>query len=264
VLTQSVDVRDADAVHALRIEAVKAFGGIDVWVNCAAVLLLGRFEDLPPEAFRRVIETNVLGYAHGARSAFAQFHAQGDRGTLINVGSVLGTVGEPYASAYVAAKFAIRGLTACLRQEMRPFPNIHVCAVLPAALDTPIYQRAGNYMGKAARSIVPVYDPSKAAAAIVRLVARPRRQVIVGGLGYLAAAGAKIAPGVLERLVGRLLPRLQFTDESAPASPGSVFESKGGQAARGGWRQYWAQRLTPRARDQQLKSDNDSEPRRLA
>src|SRR5215203_4406154 len=102
VLTQSVDVRDADAVHALRIEAVKAFGGIDVWVNCAAVLLLGRFEDLPPEAFRRVIETNVLGYAHGARAALLQFHAQGDRGTLINVGSVLGMVGEPYVSAYVA------------------------------------------------------------------------------------------------------------------------------------------------------------------
>jgi len=144
IVIQPLDVRDFAAVDELRRTAVAAFGCIDVWVNCAAVLLFGRFEDLPPEAFRQVIETNVIGYANGARAAILQFRTQGDRGTLINVGSVLGMVGEPYVSAYVTSKFALRGLTACLRQEMRAFPNIHVCAVLPSALDTPIYQRAGN------------------------------------------------------------------------------------------------------------------------
>ena len=57
----SMDVRDAAAVDAVREVAVEKFGRIDVWVNCAAVLLLGRFEDLPHEAFRQVIETNLLG-----------------------------------------------------------------------------------------------------------------------------------------------------------------------------------------------------------
>ena len=243
VVIQPLDVRDFAAVDELRRTAVAAFGCIDVWVNCAAVLLFGRFEDLPPEAFRQVIETNVIGYANGARAAILQFRTQGDRGTLINVGSVLGMVGEPYVSAYVTSKFALRGLTACLRQEIQPFPNIHVCAVLPSALDTPIYQRAGNYMGREARSIAPVYDPGKAAEAIVRLASRPRPQVIVTGFGLLIALASKVAPGLLEWAVGRAAPRLQFKEDVTAASPGSLYKSSVEHAERGGWRAYWWKKL---------------------
>jgi len=242
-MIRPTDVADESEVEALRAAAVDAFGRIDVWVNCAAVLLLGRFEELPPDAFRRVIETNVLGYANGARAALVQFQAQGNQGTLINVGSVLGLAAEPYASAYVTTKFAIRGLTACLRQEMRVFPNIHVCAVLPAALDTPIYQRAGNYIGQAARSIVPVYDPAKAARAIVRLAERPRRSVVIGSFGHFAALLAQIAPGFVERVAARLLPPLQFNSEHAVPSAGSLFETDAQHALSGGWREYWKKRL---------------------
>ena len=63
-----MDVRDAAAVDEVREVAVGSFGRIDVWVNCAAVLLLGRFEDLPHEAFRQVIETNLFGCANGGRA----------------------------------------------------------------------------------------------------------------------------------------------------------------------------------------------------
>ncbi len=209
-LSVSMDMRDAAAVDGVREVAVEIFGRIDVWVNCAAVLLLGRFEDLPHEAFRQVIETNLLGYANGARTAIAQFHRQGSRGTLINVSSVLSLVGEPLASAYVASKFAIRGLTACLRQEMRRFPDIHISSVMPAALDTPMYQHAGNFLGREARSIAPTYDPRKVAKAILRLLTRPRPDVVVTGFGHLIAVSARFAPRVLERLVGAVAPRLQF------------------------------------------------------
>lgn len=264
VIILALDVRDAAAVEALRAAAARAFGRIDVWVNCAAILLLGRFEDTPPDAFGRVIETNILGYAHGARAALRQFHAQGHEGVLINVGSVLSFMGEPNASAYVASKFAIHGLTACLRQEMRSFPNIHVCLVLPAALDTPIYQRAGNYMGREARSIIPVYDPSKAAEAIVRLTRRPKRQIAIGVVGRLAVASARLAPGSLEFILARLLPRLQFKPQRAPPLAGCLFDSQNQHAARGGWRQYWTARLFARGQTRSAKTASDSESRRLS
>jgi len=223
VMTHCLDIREPAPIDEFRRTA--AFGAIDVWVNCAAVISFGRFEDVPAEAFQRVIETNILGYANGARAALSQFHAQGDRGTLINVGSLLGVVPEPYLSAYVTSKFAINGLTACLRQETRAFSNIHVCGVLPAAVDTPIYQHGANYMGRKARAIAPVYDPAKVAAAIVRLAESPRDQVVFSGFARWLAATAILAPSIVERVVARFAPQLQFTRCVAEVSAGNLFQN---------------------------------------
>jgi NAD(P)-dependent dehydrogenase (short-subunit alcohol dehydrogenase family) len=239
VIFQSTDVTDFEALARLRERAVEAYGRIDIWVNCAAVLLFGRFEDTPLEAFRRVIETNVLGYANGARAAILQFRAQGC-GTLINVSSVLNLVGEPYASAYVTSKFAIMGLTTCLRQEASDVPDIRICAVLPPAVDTPIYQHAGNYMGRVARSIFPVYTADKVAKAVVRLARKPKREVVIGVFGRLITFAVKFAPGITEQAVARIGPRLQFTEQLCPPTNGNVLESTGlGYKISGGWLTYW-------------------------
>ena len=83
------DVRDEAAVEALARRAVERFGRLDVWVNCAGVMAYGRFEDVPSDVFRAVIETNLFGQVHGARAALRRFRAQG-RGVLVNMGSVWG------------------------------------------------------------------------------------------------------------------------------------------------------------------------------
>src|SRR5690348_1553689 len=67
-LPVQTDVTDEAQVEALARRAVQTFGRIDVWFNNAGVLLVSRFEDAPPEEFRRVLETNFLGYVHGARA----------------------------------------------------------------------------------------------------------------------------------------------------------------------------------------------------
>ena len=239
----AADVADTGAIEKVGQNAVAAFGRIDVWVNCAAVLSFGRFEDIPAEVFRRVIETNVLGYANGARAALAQFSVQGDRGTLINVGSMLGVVGEPYSSAYVTTKFAIRGFTACLRQEARNRPGIRICAVLPAAIDTPIYQKAGNVFGRRTRSMFPVYASERVAEAIVRAVEHPRREIIVGSVAYAIKFAEKFAPMLLERSLGRVAPHLQFEDEPQSRTDGNIFTATEPHAKEGGWQRYWHARL---------------------
>jgi NAD(P)-dependent dehydrogenase (short-subunit alcohol dehydrogenase family) len=131
------DVTDEAAVAELARRAVERFEGIDVWVNNAAVTGFGRFEEVPHDAYRRILETNLLGYVHGAWAALPYLRAR--RGVLINVGSVNSRVPAPFASAYVASKFAIEGWTALLRQELRP-AGVRVAAVLPASIDTPIGQ----------------------------------------------------------------------------------------------------------------------------
>lgn len=185
---------DDAAVERMRGFAVSRFGRIDVWVNCAGVLLLGRFEETAPPLFRRLIDINLFGYINGSQAALRQFRAQGNNGTLINVSSMLGVTPEPFVSAYVASKFAIRGLTASIREELRATPGIHVCAILPAAVDTPIYQKAANVFGRKARSIVPVYRAGRAAAAIIAAATYPRREIRVGGFAHALELGWRIAP----------------------------------------------------------------------
>lgn len=237
------DVTDTAAVERAGSRIVAEHGRIDIWVNCAAVLLFGRFEDIPPEAFARVIETNLLGYANCSRAALSRFRAQGGRGALINVGSLLGMMPEPHVAAYVASKYAIRGLTACLRQELRDTPDIRICLVMPPAIDTPIYAKAANYSGRRARSIFPVLAPVRVARTIVRLAERPKRETVIGLTGQFLRLAALLAPGLLEHAAALAGPKLQFKREPQPPGEGNLFSSAGPDTIEGGWREYWAGRL---------------------
>lgn len=88
-LAAPADVTDEAAVKVIARKAKEKFGKLDVWINDAAVSLFGRFEETPPEAYRKVIETNLFGYVHGARAALPIFREQG-KCILINFASVEG------------------------------------------------------------------------------------------------------------------------------------------------------------------------------
>jgi len=96
--------------------------------------------------------------------------------------------------------------------------------VLPAAIDTPIFQHAANYTGRATQPVPPLYSPEKVARAIVRLVSRPKRRTIVGASGRLLLLGHRIAPGLTARVVTSIVERRGFRDEPAPPTPGNLFE----------------------------------------
>jgi len=205
------DVRDAKAVERLCEVAVDRYGRLDVWVNNAAVSLFGRFEETPQEDFEEVIRTNLLGYANGARAALRQFREQG-KGHLINVSSVVGLVGQPFTSAYTTSKWAILGLTESLRMEVADTPGIAVSAVLPASIDTPIFQHAGNYTGRQVKAMTPVYPAADVAEAIVALVAKPKREVIVGDAGKMIAALRRVSPALAEIMMRRQVDHDHFED----------------------------------------------------
>jgi NAD(P)-dependent dehydrogenase (short-subunit alcohol dehydrogenase family) len=76
-LPMTVDVTEEEAVQKLARRVVETFGRIDIWINNAAVTVFARFEQTPPEVFRRVIDTNLFGYIHGARAALPYFREQG-------------------------------------------------------------------------------------------------------------------------------------------------------------------------------------------
>ncbi|WP_437967419.1 SDR family oxidoreductase [Sorangium sp. So ce260] len=245
-LVVPTDVTSEAAVLEVARRTTEAFGRIDVWVNNAAVTLFGLFEQTPSEPYRRVIETNLFGTIHGARAALAQFRRQGT-GVLINVGSMVSRLSEPYVSAYVASKHAIRGLSQSLRQELKLLRarDIHVATVLPATIDTPFFQHAGNYTGRTPRAMPPVYPPERVARAIVRLARTPRREVFVGSAARQLALLSLVAPGLAERLLARSVDRLHLQhDRTAYATNGNLFTPlPEGTDVSGGWKPRGKKRL---------------------
>lgn len=236
------DVGDADSVARLADEAVRTFGGFDVWVNNAGVLQFGRLDETPPEIVEQVIRTNLIGYLNGSREALRRFRAAGE-GVLINVNSILGALGHPYTSAYVASKFAGRGLTESLRGEVADQPGIRVCEVLPAAIDTPIYQRAANYTGRAVRPLRVLHPPETVGRAVVRLAKRPRRQAYAGWSARPAVAGRALAPALAEKVVRAAADSIELERRAAAPSAGNLFApSYDAYRLSGGWR------MTRRAR----------------
>ncbi len=223
-VTVTVDVTDRAGLDALAATAVERFGRIDVWVDTAAVMAYGRFEDVPAEVFDRVITTDLLGSANVARTALRQFRRQGG-GTLILCGSLLGHVTVPYMSAYVTAKWGLRALVRTLQQEFRSEPGIHVCTVTPGSVDTPIYASAANYAGFVGRPPPPVDPPERIAAAVVRLADRPRAQVSVGATNRLFELGYSLLPSVYDILVTPMARRLALSRQPADPEDGNVFRS---------------------------------------
>ncbi len=239
-LAVPTDVTDEQAVRELARVALETFGRIDVWVNNAAVVAMGRFAETPAEAFRGVIETNVFGVVHGARVALPIFYEQG-AGVLINVASIDAQLGQPYMSAYTASKHAVRGLGISLRQEaaLAGAKDVHICTVLPATIDTPLFQHAANYSGRAVRAMPPVYSPERVAKTIAQLAEHPKREELVGTMGYQLGLLRTLAPGLAERMMARQSDMMQLAaDQPAAPTDGNVFTPiPDGDGVSGGWKQ---------------------------
>ncbi|MBJ2121799.1 SDR family NAD(P)-dependent oxidoreductase [Arthrobacter sp. MSA 4-2] len=236
--------READ-VEALMEAALRAYGHVDAWIGCASTYSYGTFEDTPSAVFRRIVETTLFGQVHGARAVLPHFRAQG-RGTLVLVGSVFSKVSAPYISPYVTGKFGLLGFAEVLRHEYRDAPQISICAVLPATIDTPIYQHAANYTGREVHPLPPVVAPERVARAIVRTVRRPRPVRVVGRLQGAAIPLARFLPGLYARCIHPLMDILALRRESTSPAAGTVFVSDPStNRVTGGWRTAGALRSWP-------------------
>lgn len=229
------DVSKEEEVKALAQKAFDTYGRIDVWINDAAVSLFGIFEETPTEDIKRVLDVNLLGYIYGAH-AVLPFFRQAGRGTLINVASMVGITAQPYSSAYTISKFGVRGLSLGLAQELADEKQIHVCTVLPSVIDTPIFNQAGNYMGKVIQAPDPVIPAQKVADAIIRLVHHPQHEVTVGYTGKLTRAARFLAPKYFDKKFRKSIAEKHFKDQPQEATKGNLYEPNNTwTSVSGGW-----------------------------
>jgi NAD(P)-dependent dehydrogenase (short-subunit alcohol dehydrogenase family) len=220
--TVPTDVSLEADVRALARAALEQTGRIDVWVNNAGVTLFGSLEDGPLDEHRQVIEVNLFGAIHGARAALPVFRRQG-QGVLINVGSVLSRIGQPFVPSYVISKFALRGLTEALRAELANEPQIHVCSLLPYAVDTEHFESGANHVGRGAHAMPPMLSPERVGRTLVRLAEHPTRERLVPRSAVLGLALHALFPRAVERTIFDALARWHFDDEREPEGPGNLY-----------------------------------------
>lgn len=216
------DVTDAQAVRALAEQAV-AFGGrIDVWFSNVGVGAIGLFHETPMTAHEQVIRANLIGHMNDAHAVLPIFLRQG-RGVFINMISLGGFAAAPWAAAYSASKFGLRGFSEALRGELTAHRDIHVCDVYPAFVDTPGLRHGANYTGGQVSAPPPVLDPRRVARAVVRLAQRPRPGVTIGAPAFAVQAAHALAPKTMAAGMDVFMRAYFRRPRRAPRSDGNLF-----------------------------------------
>ena len=128
------DVRNYDDVTALFDHTVETFGGIDILVNNAGVGIFATVEEMTPEDFRAVLETNVFGVFYCCHQAIPLMRERGG-GYIINISSLAGANPHPRMAAYNASKFGLNGFSEALMQEVR-HDGIKVSYIMPGSVNT--------------------------------------------------------------------------------------------------------------------------------
>jgi NAD(P)-dependent dehydrogenase (short-subunit alcohol dehydrogenase family) len=193
-LAVAADVTSEADLRRVARAAVERFGGIDTWINNAAVFMQAPVTDTELDEFRRVMDVNFLGYANGTRCALEWMLPAG-RGGIIQVSSMIARRGAAWCSAYAASKFAIDGFTQSLRTELWG-SGVHVSTVYLPAVDTPVYRHARGKLGTVPKPPPPVTDPAVVARAIARLAEHPKRERVLGGFAKFYARLALLPPGL--------------------------------------------------------------------
>ena len=236
-LAVQTDVTDSEQMRALADHAAEfGDGRIDVWVNNAGVGAVGNFEDIPLEVHEQVLQTDLLGYLRGAYVAWPYFKTQ-KQGILINTLSLGSWVAQPYAVAYSASKYGLRGFSEALRGELAEFPNIHVCDIYPAVMDTPGFRDGGNFSGHALSPPPPVYDPRLVAKAMVNCALEPKDSTTVGTAATVTRIAHFLIPG-FNQLSGWLTRVGLSRSPQSTTSSGNLFSPPSGRRSiEGGWRE---------------------------
>jgi meso-butanediol dehydrogenase / (S,S)-butanediol dehydrogenase / diacetyl reductase len=131
----AVDLMEPANCEAVVNHALQWSGRIDILCNSAGVLDMAPLQDLTPERWGRVIGVNLSAMFYLCRAAMP--HLVEQRGSIVNVASVSGLVGQPFNAAYVASKHGVVGLTKALALEFAK-AGVRVNAVCPTGVNTPM------------------------------------------------------------------------------------------------------------------------------
>jgi short-subunit dehydrogenase len=177
VLGQQVDVTDQDEIQRAAREVEARYGGVDILINNAGIIVGKNFEDHDHAEIDRTMRINAEAPMHVTREFLPGMLTRG-KGHIVNIASAAGMTSNPKMSVYVASKYAVVGWSDSLRLELeQKGGDLHVTTV------TPFYINTGMFSGVTS-PIVPILDPVKAASRIIRAAERNRIWCRMPGIVY--------------------------------------------------------------------------------
>jgi NAD(P)-dependent dehydrogenase (short-subunit alcohol dehydrogenase family) len=228
------DVADQAQVFSAADRVESELGPIDVWVNVAFTSVFAPFAQIHPDEYRRVTDVSYLGYVYGTMAALQNMKPR-DRGTIVQVGSALAYRGIPLQTAYCGAKHAIQGFHEALRCELlHDKSNVHVTMVQMPAVNTPQFSWVLSRLPHHAQPVPPIYQPEVAARGVLYAADHPkRREYWVGASTVATLAANAIAPGLLDRYLGKTGFSSQQTEQRQPPdAPANLWEPADGPDGR--------------------------------
>ncbi|MFL6161742.1 MAG: SDR family NAD(P)-dependent oxidoreductase [Jatrophihabitantaceae bacterium] len=215
-----LDVRDRAAMARYAASVAEEFSRVDVLINNAGVALTGSVLELDYADIEWVLDTDFWGVLNGTKEFLPYLIASGD-GVLVNLSSLFGLLAVPGQSAYTAAKFAVRGFTESLRQEMlvARLP-VQVCCVHPGGIKTAIARNARAAASEDQAALAEFFDrrlaktsATRAAEIIVAGMLAGKPKIVVGAdaraldllVRLLGARYQSLLAGVARRWVPRKL-----------------------------------------------------------
>ena len=219
------DVASEDEVAQVVEQAVDRFGRVDTYVANAIVTVYAEAERLEPEELRRVHEVNFLGVVYGFWSSLPHLKASG--GTFLHVSSALAYRGIPLQAAYCSSKAAARTFLESARVELqKERAGVDVSLVLPAAINTPQFDRDRQKIGYQPQPVPPIYQPEPFAEAVLHCCEKPVRELPIGWGAQKLLWGQKLSPRAVDRVLLRDGWRGQTTGEPKPVdSPDNLWET---------------------------------------
>lgn len=185
-ITTTVDVRDRGAVAMWADQVADHFGRVNVAINNAGVAIAGDIVDLSYEDMEWIVNINFWGVVHGTKEFLPHLIASGD-GHLVNVSSMFGLAAAPTQSMYSATKFAVRGFSEAIREDLLIAGHkVNVTVVHPGGIKTDIVTNArtsahtDEWGTKDAFNKLARLSTERAAQVIVRGVRRNKPRVLIG------------------------------------------------------------------------------------
>ncbi|WGX99089.1 SDR family oxidoreductase [Nocardioides sp. L-11A] len=221
-----LDVRDRAAVHAWADAVADHFGGVNLVVNNAGITIFGTVEESPYEDIEKVLDVDFWGVVHGTKAFLPHLIASGE-GHVVNVSSVFGLFGVPTQSSYNAAKFAVRGFTEALRQEMLVDGHpVGVTCVHPGGIRTNIVNNATASNAADISGIARVFEerltrtsPEAAARTILRGVRARRPKVLIGADAVAVDLVVRVLGAAYQRPFAAVSRRLTASLKAPAARP---------------------------------------------
>jgi NAD(P)-dependent dehydrogenase (short-subunit alcohol dehydrogenase family) len=234
-LVRLLDVRDAADQHRFAAEVREWLPApLAAVFNNAGVAVSASVLDGDPGDDEWLRQINFDGVVNGTR-AFLPILRQQNSGVIVNTSSVFGLLGMPYQSAYCASKFAVRGFTDSLRQELRG-TGVSAVTVHPGGITTNIARNARirkdpEGLGRSHEQMAADFEaitmttPDKAAEIICRGVERGKARILVGPDAYVFDALARVAPAHYYDVMARLEKQLRSRRQAAPPREPKRVES---------------------------------------